>query len=131
MLSREGYTFCALKEGELLSSRERGVKPLLSLLDEGKRLEGFAAADKVVGRAAAFLYALLGADEVFAGTVSTPALEVFRSFGLPICFEREVEFIMNRTETGLCPMESSVLEISEPAEAERAIRAKLKMMKGE
>ena len=58
------YT-CVLCKGEVtLTSTERGVKPLLNWLDGENVLKGFSAADKVVGRAAAFLYILMEVKEV-------------------------------------------------------------------
>ena len=61
ILENGGYT-CVLRQGDaLLTSRLRGVAPLLGWLDAGTVAPGFAAADKVVGRATAYLYCLLGA----------------------------------------------------------------------
>ena len=62
-LQREGLT-CILQQGErVLTSTQRGVAPLVAWLDAGEA--GCIAADKVVGRAAAFLYVLLGVRAVF------------------------------------------------------------------
>lgn len=125
MLEEHGCT-CAAYDGRYLyESSERGVKPLLALLDEGRLLRGFSVADRVVGRAAAFLYVLLGASEVFARVVSEPALDVFRQFGIPAAYLEKVDAIFNRTGTGLCPMESAVIGIASPDEAERAVRKRL------
>lgn len=123
---REGnYTFAACSGDKILTSTQRGVAPLLNLIDAGESLNGWSVADKVIGRAAAFLYVLLGAKEIWSGVISRPALEVFRDFGVEVSCGETVELIMNRSCTGLCPMESSVLGIKDPAEAEKAIRKKL------
>ena len=45
---------------------------------------GFAAADRVVGRAAAFLYVLLGAGEIYAGVMSDTAADVLERFGVAV-----------------------------------------------
>lgn len=44
------YTCVLCKDGATLTSTERGVKPLLSWLDDENGAEGFSAVDKVVGR---------------------------------------------------------------------------------
>lgn len=43
------------KGSTIYISTERGVKPLIDRIDDGTDLQGFSAADKVVGKAAAFL----------------------------------------------------------------------------
>ena len=60
ILSDGSYTCVLCKGKDTVSSSFRGVKPLLDLLDSGKDFSGYSAADKVVGRATAFLYCLLG-----------------------------------------------------------------------
>lgn len=49
------YTCVWCRDNELLTSKEAGLRPLLTRIREGKDLNGFYAADKIVGRAAAFL----------------------------------------------------------------------------
>ena len=121
-----GYT-CVLRLGEeRFISEERGIRPLLGWLENGSVCSGFSAADKVVGRAAAFLYVLLGAKAVFADVMSEPAKEVLAASGIACSYNRLVPAIRNRTDTGFCPMESAVREISEPEAALAAVRKKLK-----
>ena len=60
LLESGGYT-CVITDGDrVLTSTLRGVKPLVQFLESGRDLTGFSAADKVVGRATAYLYVLLG-----------------------------------------------------------------------
>lgn len=118
------YT-CVIQNGEhVYSSTERGVKPLLTWVNEGKDFSGFAAADKVVGKAAAFLYVLLNVDEMYAKVISVPAIDVLERYGIQVSFDEKVDAIRNRANTGFCPMESAVWEITEPAEALKVIRSK-------
>lgn len=56
------YTCVWCRGDELLTSKEAGLRLLLTRIREGKDLSGFYAADKIVGRAAAFLYVKLGAS---------------------------------------------------------------------
>ena len=75
-------------------------------------------------------YVELGAKAVHALILSRAAQEVFTRYSLPCTCDTLVDAIANRTNTGLCPMESAVWDITDPAEAERAIRAKLKALMG-
>ena len=113
----------------MYSSTECGVKPLLDFIENGPDLTGFSAADKVVGKAAALLYVLLGVKEVYAPVMSETALYTLAHNGiLPMC-DRSVKSIRNRSGTGACPMEETVAEIDEPRQALVAIQNKLKNLK--
>ncbi|MBO5006585.1 MAG: DUF1893 domain-containing protein, partial [Clostridia bacterium] len=70
ILENGAFTCVLVKGDEVISFSERGVKPLLALLSQNKKLESFCAADKVVGKAAAFLYLLLGVKNLHALVIS-------------------------------------------------------------
>ena len=124
LLTEGGYT-CVLCRGETIhTATQRGVRPLLDWLDSGLDLRGFSAADKVVGRATAFLYVLLGVRAVHSLVMSTPAREVLLDNGIVASFDREVPGIINRRGDGPCPFEEAVLGIRDPGEALTAIRRK-------
>lgn len=130
LLSSKDYTCVVCREDQVYTTTERGVKPLLNWLEAGLDLTGFSAADRVVGRATAFLYALLGVKEVYARVMSRPAAEVLAAHGIAAYPGTLVEGIINRQGTGPCPFEAAVLEISDPASALEAIRAKRIQMLG-
>lgn len=122
------YT-CVLCHGDTIhTATERGVKPLLSWLDSGVDALGFSAADRVVGRATAYLYVLLGVKAVYARVMSYPAREVLEKAGITTQAEKLVEGIINRKGTGPCPFEAAVLTIDTPEEALEAIRWKMAQM---
>lgn len=124
-----GDRTCVICRGDTVySTDKRGVKPLVNWLDEGICAKDFSAADRVVGRATAFLYCLLGVKEVYARVMSTPAMEVLRDNGIAACCDREVPGIINRRGDGPCPFEAAVLEIGEPEAALAAIRTKMAQM---
>lgn len=128
ILEAEGYTCVVCRDTAVHTATERGVKPLMNWLDSGLELKGFCAADKVVGRATAFLYCLLGVEEVYAHVMSRPAAEVLASYGISSCAEILTDGIINRKGTGPCPFEAAVLEIRDAGEALEAIRNKLAQM---
>ena len=121
----EGAHTCVLCRGETVYTADaRGVKPLVDWLDSGLELRGFSAADKVVGRATAFLYVLLGVKEVHSLVMSTPARQALEAGGIAATCDREVGGIINRRGDGPCPFEEAVLGITDPMEALTAIRKK-------
>ena len=129
LLRAQGYTCVFQAEDDLIVERSRGVSPLLTLLESGKKLQDYSAADRVVGKAAAFLYVLLSVDELFAEVISEPAREVLLAHNIPFFAEKTVPAIRNRSGDGFCPMESAVLEIQTPVEALEAIRKTLNALR--
>lgn len=130
LLLQEGYTCIMFRDDKRLTSRERGVKPLLSWLDSKENMAGFISVDKVVGKAAAFLYVLLGVSAVYALVISEKALYVLERYGIDVIYDRKAEVIRNRDNTGFCPMEQAVWDIEEPKEALEAIREKYNVLSG-
>lgn len=122
------YTCAACRGDAIHTATERGVKPLLSWLEAGVDLKNFSAADRVVGRATAFLYCLLGVKEVYAGVMSRPAAEVLKAHGIAAEAGKLVDGIINRKGTGPCPFEAAVMDITDANEALTAIRNKMAQM---
>ena len=125
-LLRKEKATCVIVYGKnVYVSRERGVKPLLKLVEEKRDVVGASAADKVVGKAAAMLYVTLGVKELHACVISELALELLKSRDVTVRYDKIVFMIRNRTNTGFCPMEQSVKDINDSKEGLSAIKAKL------
>lgn len=122
LLESGAYTCVVCKDDSVYTTSHRGVAPLLNWLDTGTDLVGFSAADRVVGRGAAFLYCLLGVKEVHAQVMSDPAAEVLRSYGIGASADAFVPCIINRAGTGPCPFEAAVMDIQDAEKALEAIR---------
>ena len=119
------YTVVLCRDEITHTDTRRGVAPLLALLDRGEDVSGFAAADKVVGKAAAFLYLRLGVATVYATVISTPAYDLLTANGVAVTYDTLVPAIRNRAGDGFCPMETVTLPLTDPTEAETAIRKRL------
>lgn len=128
LLEKENYTCVICRGDDVITDRRRGVRPLLELLESGKDLQGYSAADKVVGKAAAFLYCLLGVKALHAGVLSVPARDVLVSAGISVEWGSLVPAIRNRAGDGFCPMETAVWDLTDPALAPDAIRNALKKL---
>ena len=100
--NNEEYTCAACRAGESFASEEHGIRPLMRWLNEGTDLSGASAADRIVGDRPAL------SIEAIADTV--------------------VPAIRNRADTGFCPMESAVWDISDPREAKAALERKISEM---
>ncbi len=125
LLEEGGYTCVVCRGSTVYHSTHRGVKPLLQWLDSGTDMMGFSAADRVVGRGAAFLYRLLGVRRVYGQVMSMAAVKVLRAGGIEASWGSLTENIQNRQKDGLCPMEEATLALQDPEEALAAIRTRL------
>ena len=124
-LEEKGCT-CVLRKGEdVCFSFDHGVKPLLNWIDEGKNFTGYSAADQVIGKAAALLYIYLGIRDLYGQVISDPAVQVLEEHGAACIYEKRVPYIINRKKDGMCPMEQTVLDISDPEAAADALKKKL------
>lgn len=130
-LHTQGYTFVAVKNEDLFVSKKRGVAPLLEQIDSNTLLNGFSVADKVVGKASAFLYLILQPAAVYTDLISLPALELLRQNNIPIEYKDQTQAIRNRTNTGFCPMETAVKSCYFPQEALHLIRQTVIRLKKE
>ena len=128
LLEKENYTCVICRGDDVITDRRRGIRPLMELLESGKDLHGYSAADKVVGKAAAFLYCLLGVKALHAGVLSVPARDVLVSAGISVEWGSLVPAIRNRAGDGFCPMETAVWDLTDPALAPDAIRNALKKL---
>ncbi len=103
--------------------RERGVKDLYRLLNEEPEfLDGAFIADKVVGKGAAALMILGGIGELYADVISLPARRLLATSPVRVSFTLEVPYIVNRTRTGQCPVETLCRNCATAAEALPLIR---------
>ena len=124
-LLSEGYTLALVSEHETVTSHARGVRPLLDLFDTGRDFSAFFAADKVVGRGAAFLYVLLDVRELYAAVISEGALEILENAGVRVTFSTLVPRILNRAGDGFCPIETCVADVYSADEAVKTIKRTL------
>ena len=115
---------CVIRNGdEIRVFRGRGVKDLYRLLRDDRRfLDGAFVADKVVGKGAAALMILGGVAGLHADVISRPALELLDTSPVRVSYTLEVPRIVNRTRTGLCPVETLCRDCTDAAEALPLIR---------
>lgn len=125
ILTAENRTLVLCKDGEVYASDERGVLSLLKIAESGRSLDGVSAADKVVGRGAALLYAYLKVRAVYAPVISRPALEILQACGAEVQCEKTVSQIINRRGDGVCPIEQATAGVFDPAAAPAVIRRAL------
>ncbi|MDR1464495.1 MAG: DUF1893 domain-containing protein [Oscillospiraceae bacterium] len=124
-----GNHTCVLRaaDGATYTSDEHGVRPPLRWLREDPALlRGADVADRVIGKAAALLFAFGGVRSVWAECMSDGAAAFLAFAGIAFGCGERVPAIQNRDGTGLCPMEQKVLQTNDPAEAFRIFDAMIR-----
>jgi len=94
------------------TSNERGVAPLVIFIL--KNLKGnFYLADKVIGKAAAYLCVKANINHVFTTVISHTAIEILKQYNISYEYDQVVTAIQNRTKDDNCPMEQLSVGVSD------------------
>lgn len=116
-LQQDDLKLVLVRNGEVIfTSRLSGIRALFDLFQSHRDLlKGSCAADTVTGRAAALLYADAGISAIKTGLLSKAGESVLLDAGIP--YESEVlsDTILNRDQSGLCPIESRSLDTADAA----------------
>jgi hypothetical protein len=90
----------------IFQSRKEGVRGLVEFIEKyGRENKEIVIFDKVVGNAAALLFAFLGAKEIFSQIGSQLAEKTLKEFKIKYYFKETIVNILNKDETDLCPFE--------------------------
>lgn len=121
---------CILTLGTVMfKSKEKGVQPLLDWMNSGNNYMGYMIADKVVGRAAAFIDIAMGIREVYAEVISEPAKELLERNHIEVTADTVVPDILNSDKSDRCPLEKAVDGIENAGDALMPIELALIRMK--
>lgn len=123
---------CVISDGDQIvyTSFEKGVKPLMKFYNSQLRHESLYVADKIIGKGAAFLLALISVKALYTPVISESALLLLEKHGIEVKHDKIVPFIKNRTGEGRCPIESVVIDVDDPDQALEKITDKLKELSG-
>lgn len=120
MLSIGGYKLVVCAKDSVHVSEESGLASLLSLVGEDTWI-GAAAADRVVGKAAAMLFVLLRVKSVYAGVITDPAKAVLEAQGIECVYGTLVERLID-ADGKVCPSELAVENVVDPSDAPAALK---------
>lgn len=125
VLNQNGLSLLVRNRGITTQHTNRGVSDLLSLIEnEPDRLRGAVVADKMIGKAAAALMAAAGVKKVYTNLICTPARELLEKEGIPVVAKEEVEMILNRDQTGQCPIDARLENIETVEECLKILQGK-------
>lgn len=128
LLASGQYTCVLCKEDVTLTSTLTGIQPMVHYLQKQTNLQGFSAADKIVGKAAAMLFVLAGVKAVYAAVMSIDAIAILEQNNISASCAVQTKQILNRKGTSICPMEQAVQCIQAPEAAYAAIQTTLQQL---
>ena len=82
-----------------------------------------------VGKAAAMLFAYAGISAVYADVLSEAAARALRRYGITYSYRTPAPYIVDRSGTGRCPMETAVLHTEDCAVAYEILKERLAAMR--
>ena len=126
LINSGDFSCIAAKDEKIIfSKQQRGILPLIDLNDYNpETLSGAQLFDKIIGRAAAMIAVNCGCFYVYGEVMSQGAFEILAKNNIAFEYGTQVKIINNRENTGMCPIEESVLNIENPMMACKAIREK-------
>ena len=123
-LKEKNLSLVVVKSGKVIFETEsHGIKGSLEAIELlGKELSGSSVADRVVGRAVAFLCVYFQVSAVFAVIISVEGVRVLEDNNVFYQFEKCVPNILNQKRNDICPFEKLALTFATPEEAYRKLR---------
>ena len=117
-----------IKGNQTYQSSEKGVLPLMRWLQEDVCFfKDATVIDKVIGKAAALLLVFGGVKIVYTFLISDIAYEFLLEKKVQVHYMNRVPYIINRSQTGGCPMEQRTLEINDPVIAYEKLKEVIKL----
>ena len=129
MIKNQEATCVVVRDNKIISQASpKGISYIIDLYDKGA-LEDTFVADTIIGKAAAMIFSLGGVTSCYGKTISRSALDVLKKNNISVSYDNCTDVIQNRSGTGMCPMEETVLNITDKKEALTLLKAKVNEMK--
>jgi hypothetical protein len=118
-LYEENLTLAIVKNGAVLfETRSHRISGFLEAVETlGGKLEGAAVADRVVGKAVAFLCVYAKIRAVYAAVLSRKAHAVLKKNRINCEWNDLVDNVLDVNKKGVCPFENAAVGISDAGEA--------------
>lgn len=130
ILLENHYTFVATKDNFEYHSKLNGIAPIMNkMIEDELYFQDCDIADKVIGKSAAMLLIKSQVKHIHAIVLSQHAKDILDHYDVSYTYDEIVPYIINRTHTGMCPMEKSVLEIEDLNQAFVVLQETLKELK--
>ena len=128
----DGKAGCVIiKYGEIVHDENgRGISPILDIYRQHPdKMKNSVLVDKVIGKAAAMVAICGKVKYVHAELICDSAVEILEKHNIKVTYTLRVKDILNRRRNGLCPMEKTVLNISDPVAGVKALEVAVQQLR--
>lgn len=107
LLEKNASLVVCYKNGDIKEYYQDRIKDIKAILAKDKTLlKDAIIADKVIGKVAASILTVAGVKEIYADVISKFAIPVLEKNNIKYEYNKKVEYIINKDNTGMCPMEN-------------------------
>lgn len=107
LLEKNASLVVCYKNGDIKEYYQDRIKDIKEILTQDKTLlKDAIIADKVIGKVAASILTVAGVKEIYADVISKFAIPVLEKNNIKYEYNKKVEYIKNKDNTGMCPMEN-------------------------
>jgi len=131
ILKDEDLSLVIVKDGKtIFRSDSPGIDGILQAIEKlGKQLSRSSVADKIVGKAAALLFAYSRIASVYAATLSRRGLRTLSKHKIPVEYDLLVPEILDKKGKDICPFERFTSNIESPDCAFEKLKAYMESLK--
>lgn len=129
VIQTSDYSVVVIKNNQIICKKKgNGIRPILESIEElGENVHGCIIADRVLGKASAFLCLYSKAKAVYSPQATKTAIALLLISGIPSQADCLIPRIKNRDGTDMCPFEKMLKNISSPEEAYKILKGKILM----
>ncbi len=107
LLEKNASLVVRYKNGDIKEYYQDRIKDIKEILmQDDTLLKDAIVADKVIGKVAASILTVAGVKEIYAEIISEFAISVLEKNNVRYKFNNKVDYIKNKDNTGMCPMEN-------------------------
>ncbi len=119
IIENEEASFIIIKDNEIVyKGIGIGVSPIRKLIKEDSSLLNNAIiVDKIIGKAASMLLIPFNVTHIHSLVMSKSAVSILNEYNILATYNKLVDYIENRTKSGMCPLEESVKDTFDLNEA--------------
>lgn len=129
-IKNKEHTFIIIKNNKIVYEDSGiGVSCIRRVIASNKELLSDAIiVDKIIGKAACMLLLLYNVKEIHTLLISDNAIKLLEEYNTTYTYDSRCEYIINRTNDGMCPLETSVLNIKDFNEAKIKIEETISIL---
>ncbi len=107
LLEKNASLVVCYKNGDIKEYYQDRIKDIKEILMKDESLlKDAIVADKVIGKVAASILTVAGVKEIYAEIISEFAISILEKNDIKYEYNKKVNYIKNKDNTGMCPMEN-------------------------